>query len=48
MNVYVCAGFRTPAIADQSTHAGGRRRKSAKAGNRGWSFSGGAACAMGI
>ncbi len=30
-----CAGFRTPAIADQSTRAGGRRRKSAKAGNRG-------------
>ena len=43
-----CAGFRPPAIADQSTRAGGRRPKSAKAGNRGRWFCGGAAGSMGI
>src|SRR5208282_144928 len=33
LNVCCCACFRTPAMTKPSTRAGGRRRKSAKAGN---------------
>ena len=43
-----CAGFRTPAMRRLATGFGGRRRKSAKARNRGGVGTVGAVGSMGI